>query len=165
MEDALHAQIAVLWRMTTAELRVRYREVFGEDSVTTHKQHLVRRIAWRLQALTQGDLSERARRRALEIADDADIRSTVPASFLHKAPPHSLTDRRLPAAGTQITRYYQGRAIEVKVLPDGFEHDGVRYKSLSGVARAVTGTRWNGLKFFGLAKNTEASATRKRHGR
>ena len=160
MDDTLQTPVATLWCMQTTELRARYREVFGEESTTAHKQHLVRRIAWRLQALAQGDLSERARRRALEIADDADIRSTVPASFLEKVPKRSLADRRLPTPGTQITRFYQGRAIDVKVLPDGFEHDGVRYKSLSAVATAVTGTRWNGLVFFGLAKRTEGKKRR-----
>lgn len=164
MDNSLQTQIAALWRMQTAELRTRYREVFGEESTTAHKQHLVRRIAWRLQALAQGDLSERARRRALQIADDMDIRSTVPAGFLERPPERSLIDRRLPIPGTLLTRHYQGRPVEVKVLSDGFECDGTRYKSLSAVARAVTGTRWNGLVFFGLAKRTDVRR-RKRSGR
>jgi DUF2924 family protein len=165
MDDTVQTQIAALWRMQTAELRARYREVFGDESTTAHKQHLVRRIAWRLQAQAHGDLSERARRRALEVADDADLRSTVPASFLEKPPRRSLMDRRLPAPGTLLTRFYQGRTIEVKVLADGFECDGVRYKSLSAVARAATGTRWNGLVFFGLVKRSERRGKVKRRGR
>src|SRR5215472_16423110 len=99
MDNTVDAQIAALWRLQTAELRARYREVFGEESTTAHKQHLVRRIAWRLHALAQGDLSERARRLALEIADDADLRSTVPDRFIDKPPQRSLIDRRLPTPG------------------------------------------------------------------
>ena len=71
MDESVYVEIEELGRMPVAQLRQRYREVFGEDTSTHHKQHLARRIAWRLQVLAQGDLSERARRRALEIAKDA----------------------------------------------------------------------------------------------
>ena len=155
MDDTLQTEIAGLWRMSADQLRERYREVFGEESRTAHKQHLVRRIAWRLQALSEGDLSERARRRAMEIADDGDLRRTVPAQFVEAKARPSLRDARLPATGTLLTRFYQDRTIEVKVLADGFEYQGDRYDSLSAVARAATGTRWNGLVFFGLAKRGE----------
>ena len=152
MDDALQIEIAGLWRMSTDQLRNRYSEVFGEESRTTHKQHLVRRIAWKLQALAEGDLSERARRRAVEIADDADLRRTVPAQFVQAKVRPSSRDTRLPVPGTLLTRLYQDRTIEVKVLADGFEYQGGRYDSLSAVARAATGTRWNGLVFFGIVK-------------
>src|SRR6185369_894995 len=84
-----------------------------------HKQHLVRRIAWRLQALAQGDLSERARRRALEIANDADLKVRVPSAWVqrsHNSQPDSprRPDRRLPAPGTLLTRTYRGKTIVVK---------------------------------------------------
>jgi hypothetical protein len=66
-------EVAALEALTVAELRVRYAEVFGEETRVGHKTWLVRRIAWRLQALSEGDLSERARRRAAELANDADV--------------------------------------------------------------------------------------------
>src|ERR1019366_7657683 len=71
---ALPEQIEGLRHMTVGQLKERYREVFGEDSRSNHKQFLFRRIAWRIQANVEGGLSERARRRALEIANDADLR-------------------------------------------------------------------------------------------
>ena len=74
-------QIEALRSMTVSRLRERYREVFGEESRSNHKQFLFRRIAWRLQANAEGDLSERARKRALEIADDADLRIRAPKMF------------------------------------------------------------------------------------
>ena len=162
MDDALQAEIAGLWRMRTDELRERYNEVFGEESRTAHKQHLVRRIAWRLQALAQGDLSERARRRALEIADDMDLRTTVPSHLVQSKSRPSSRDTRLPGSGSVLTRLYQDQTIEVKVLAGGFEYNGKRYASLSAVAREATGTRWNGLVFFGLAKRGERKAGGKR---
>jgi hypothetical protein len=152
MDDGLQTEIAGLWRMRTDDLRRRYREVFGEESTTAHKQHLVKRIAWRLQALAEGDLSERSRRRALEIGDDADLRKTVPSQFAQQQTPRAWLDTRLPVPGTLLTRVYQDRTVEVKVLANGFQYKGERYHSLSAVARAATGTRWNGLVFFGLAK-------------
>src|ERR1022692_2118869 len=78
MDERIYTEIERLGCMRLAELRVRYREVLGEDSRTAHKLHLVRRIAWRLQVQAQGDLSERARQRALEIATDADLKTQVP---------------------------------------------------------------------------------------
>jgi hypothetical protein len=159
------AALEQLQRMTIEQLRVRYQEVFAEECRSRHKQHLVRRIAWRLQALAQGDLSERARRRALEIANDADLKVRVPSVWVQRSrnsQPDSprRPDRRLPAPGTLLTRTYRGKTIVVKVLAEGFEYQGQHYGSLSAVARAVTGTRWNGLLFFALVPRRKAN----RHG-
>jgi hypothetical protein len=140
--------------------------VFGEESKSSYKQFLFRRIAWRLQARVEGDLSDRARRRAIEIASDADLRTRAPKGFLPgnaaSSSPWS-TDRsqlqrdwRLPAPGSLLTRRLDDRQIVVKVLEEGFEYESRRYRSLSAIAREVTGTRWNGLLFFGLAERPDA---------
>jgi hypothetical protein len=157
----VYGQIAKLGRMQIGELRDRYQKVFGERTTTAHKQHLVRRIAWQLQALAEGDLSERAHHRALKIADDRDLRVTVPARKMklgraaEKRRP-IRPDPRRPQPGSVLTRTFRGQTIEVKVLEDGFHYQGQRYGSLSAVARAATGTRWNGLVFFGLGKRDMA---------
>src|SRR5713101_160231 len=65
-------------------------------------------------------------------------------------------DLRRPRPGSVLSRTFRGQTIEVKVLEDGFEYQGQRYGSLSAVARAATGTRWNGLVFFGLGKREMA---------
>jgi hypothetical protein len=78
VETAMRKQIDELSRMTVGQLRQKYLGVFGEESRSNHKQFLFRRIAWRIQALAEGGLSERARRRALEIANDADLRIRAP---------------------------------------------------------------------------------------
>jgi DUF2924 family protein len=162
MEASIVAEIEQLRQLTTAALRIRYREVWGEESHSSNRQCLLRRIAWRLQARAEGDLSERARRRAREIADDADLRLRAPEGFLaegtsHQARPPvdrgaSRRDGRLPVPGTVLTRQFENRRIVVTVLEQGFEYQSRRYRSLSAIAREVTGTRWNGLLFFGLAE-------------
>ena len=163
MEQAITDEVERLARMPVERLRARYREVYGEDSRSGHKQHLVRRIAWRLQVLAQGDLTERAERRAREIANDVDLKTQAPRAWAGRggaSVPTSRRDCRLPVAGTVLRRVYRERAVEVKVLAEGFEYEGQRYESLSAVARAITGTRWNGLLFFGLTKRRK----RKAHG-
>jgi Protein of unknown function (DUF2924) len=161
MDESVIAQIEELQRLTIAALRIKYYEVFGEESRSANRAFLFRRIAYRLQARAEGDLSERARRRALEIADDSDLRLRVSKAFFgHSAgsksaaephPAKRARDTRLPIAGTFLTRQFENRRIVVTVLADGFEYQGKRYRSLSAIAREVTGTRWNGLSFFGLA--------------
>src|SRR6266481_2642720 len=79
---ALRMQIECLRHMTVGQLKGKYRHVFGEACRSNHKQFLFRRIAWRIQANALGGLSERARRRALEIANDADLRVRAPKNFL-----------------------------------------------------------------------------------
>src|ERR1700676_5534150 len=74
--------IEALRHMTTGQLKNKYRDIFGESSRSNHKQFLFRRIAWRMQANAWGGLSERARRRALEIANDSDLRIRAPKDFL-----------------------------------------------------------------------------------
>ena len=154
----MRKQIEELKRMTVGQLRQKYVEVFGEESRSNHKQFLFRRIAWRIQALAEGGLSERARRRALEIANDADLRirapkgafqngDLVPALTVRRKVPADV-DPRLPPPGTYLEREYKGRGVIVKVLVDGFEFDGEIYRSLSAIAREVTGTKWNGFLFF-----------------
>ena len=148
-------------------LRRKYQELFGEESRSWNKQFLFRRIAWRLQANAEGGLSDRARRRAAEIADDSDLRTRaarelistqalrhVPRGERERSQPQR--DWRLPPPGTLLTRQVGNRQIVVTVLEEGFEFETRRYRSLSAIAREVTGTRWNGLLFFGLAERRHA---------
>ncbi len=149
--------LAALQEMTTDELRERYADLFGEVPRSRHKAYLIRKIAWRLQANAEGDLSERARRRAAELAVDAEVRTTPPRGQVSALKPSrskkvELRDRRLPSVGTAITRKYKGRLLEVRVQRDGFEYEGERYQSLTAVAKAITGSHCNGFRFFKLAE-------------
>lgn len=147
-------ELAALGRMSPKDLRAKYAEVFGEEARSGNKPWLVKRIAWRMQALEEGDLSERARRRAEELARDADLRLSPPKpkAVVVAAPlPHN-GDTRLPLPGTLIQRDYRGQTLHVSVLATGFEYEGEVYKSLSAVAKKVTGTHCNGFHFFKLGK-------------
>jgi hypothetical protein len=154
-------EIAALRKMTMRELRQRYNELFDATSTCNNKQWLLKRIIWRLQANAEGDLSERAKRRAAELANDADLRLSPPKSKCAPPPvnstpsvfvPTSLHDS-MPPPGTVIFRLYKGQELRVMVLPDGhFEFEGERFRSLSALAKMITGTHVNGRKFFGIAK-------------
>ena len=154
-----------LGRMTVTQLRDRYAEVFGEAAKSFNKQHLLKRIAWRMQANAEGDLTERARRRARELANDADLRIRPPIDRTNGEDSGQVVtsafrvepDDRLPMAGTLLKREYKGQTVQVRVLPKGFEFNGEVFRSLSAVARKITGAHWNGYHFFGLPKpGTEA---------
>ena len=146
--------------MTLHELREKYRLVTGKENLSRHCEYLRKRVAWRLQAQAEGGISERARLRALEIANDVDLRSRMPVPQPPpKAPERTVVhsfgegrDKRLPLPGTLIVRTYRRRTIQVTVLENGFEYEGEQFRSLTAVAQKVTGSHWNGMHFFGLGK-------------
>ena len=149
-------ELAALKRMTPAQLREKYAEVFGEESRSGHKEWLIKRIIWRLQANAEGGLSERAKRRALELANEADLRlkapreSKVAAASVAAPGAQAKADRRVPLPGSVITRIYKGENLQVHVRREGFEYEGEFFKSLSAVAKRITGSHCNGYLFFRL---------------
>jgi hypothetical protein len=162
MDAAVLMEIENLRRASLAGLRQKFREVFQEETRSRHREHLFRRIAWRLQALAEGDLSERARGRAHQIAQDAGLRIVAPPDFFAVDGERVQTtpsdrnrvprDSRLPLPGVLLSRKWKGRTILVEVMAKGFRYENRPYASLSAIAVAVTGTRWNGLAFFGLTR-------------
>jgi len=150
----IEKEVAALDELSIALLRDRYAELHGESTRSRHRTYLIRRIAWKLQALAEGDLSERARQRAAELSDESFARSTPPrnASVSPRGTNgrRSKRDPRLPCPGNLIIRDYKDQRIVVHVTEEGFEYDGVKYGSLSAVAKAVTGSHVSGFHFFGL---------------
>lgn len=160
-------EVAHLQSLSGHELRQRYEQVYGESTTRANKTWLIRRIAWRLQALAQGDLSQRARQRAAELANDADLRwlppragqaptrsqpRTISAALPPPAAAPVRTDERLPAPGSIITRHYKGTIHHVTVHEHGFEYSGRMFTSLSAVAETITGSHCSGFFFFRLDK-------------
>ncbi len=152
-------EVAALRKLPLRELRARYAEAFGETTNANNKAWLLKRIAWRLQANAEGDLSERARLRAAELANDSDLRlsppkpkADPPEARVHIAQLPVAPADRLPPPGTVLARPYKGETLRVTVLADGFEYEGERYKSLSAVPKAITGQHCNGFLFFRLTK-------------
>ena len=165
MKTIDHARIAkeveALSELTVSQLQVKWLEVWGEPTRSRNKDFLRKRCAWRIQANAYGGISQRARERAAELADETLLKIRNPRPFV---PPssggqtvvrsmHGPGDSRLPAPGALIVRNYNGRKLVVTVLPKGFEFEGKHYRSLSAIAKAVTGTHWNGKLFFGLKGN------------
>jgi len=160
MQPGVRSEIENLRRLSIEQLRQRHRELFGEDSGCSNRMHLLRRVAWRLQAQAQGDLSQRASARAAQLAQDTDLRMQAPRNFWKDldTPERSPgRDARLPAVGSSLTRSYQGRSVTVWIREKGFECHGRMYGSLSAIAYQVTGTRWNGFLFFGLGSGSGAA--------
>ena len=163
MPDPIVAQIRAIRAMSVAELRVKWRELYGEDTRSCNRQYLWRRLAWRVQELAYGGLSERAKARIAALNEGDDLRMLPPRGWQPSTNGNGdqpgpqqqrkpLRDPRLPRPGATLTRLYRGHEIRVTVLEEGFESAGRRYASLSALAREVTGQRWNGLLFFGLTK-------------
>lgn len=149
-------EMAALERMTAGQLAERFAELFGEQTHSRHRTYLIRKILWKIQTREAGGLSERALKRAKELAADAELRVMPPATLEARPAAEVVStapvtrDRRLPLPGASLVREYRGRKIEVIVRPDGFEFEGEKYRSLSAVARKVTGTHCNGFRFFNL---------------
>jgi len=150
---SIPGQIAKLQTMSVGELRVEYERVFGEEARSRNKTWLWRRIAWRIQELEFGGLSERAKQRLEELMPDAELALRTPPGRHHagvRATSGAVRDRRIPRPGTVLLRAYKGQRLVVEVTKNGFEYNGRPFRSLSAVAREITGTHWNGLLFFGL---------------
>lgn len=161
-------ELALLERMPVKELRQKYAEVFGDATRTGNRLWLMRRIAWRIQANALGGLSERATRRAAELSNESDLRMNPPrlsgssaGNACFRRPQRSLgpsssvtiSEFRCPA---RCCRPYKGRTICVRILPNGFEFEGEIYRSLSAVARVVSGTHCNGFRFFRLEREKQS---------
>jgi len=175
-EADVSAELTALTAMTIPDLQRRYHSLFGRPAPTNHRVFLLRRVAWELQVRWAGGLSDRATERLAELADVINplTEAVIAASRrgaskpAGTAMPHdrgaSRACRRItrnrsirrPQSGTVIQRIYQGRRISVHVREDDFEYDGRRYRSLSAIAKAVTGAHWNGWLFFGLTRQKRA---------
>jgi hypothetical protein len=141
-QKTIDVEIARLRDLDVGALRARWHTVFGRRPSPHLPRHLLFRVlAYRLQADRFGDLDTESRR-LLDGAgspEDAGRRA---------ADPNRLTTDLRP--GTMLAREWNGRMQRVTVLADGFAWNGKTYPSLSKVAQAITGTRWNGPRFFGL---------------
>ena len=146
MTDTVLARVAALKAQPIANLKQQWRDLFETEPPPYNRRFLEHRLAYRIQELAYGGLKPETVRYLRELAEELDggdpKRRRQPAK-----------DR--PISGTRLIREYQGIEHTVTVRDDSYEYQGRPYKSLSAIARAITGTRWNGLVFFGL-KNQRA---------
>ena len=146
MTDSVLASIAALATLPMPTLKERWRELFKTEPPAFNRQYLISRLTYRIQELAYGGLSLATTARLDAIAAD------------HKYVDREAARKRMPdrpVSGTRLVREWQGVEHGVTVLEDGFEYRGRPYKSLSAVARAITGTRWSGPLFFGLRSQGE----------
>lgn len=143
-------QVRDLQDMTVAKLVERYEDLFGKPPRVKNKAFLQRRVAWRIQELEFGGLSDKAKAKLDELIADIDL----PLGRQPQRPVRKLRQNspRPALVGTTLVRQWKGQEIRVQVVDHGFEWDGVVYTSLSAVAKAITGSHWNGRLFFGLTK-------------
>ena len=134
-------RVAALQMLPTAELKRQWRELFGTEPPPFNRPYLQSRLAYRVQELAYGGLKPETRARLEALGEQLDGGNVV----LRRV----RADSR-PLAGTRLLREHAGVEHVVTVLADGFEWEGRPYRSLSAIARAITGTRWNGWTFFGL---------------
>jgi Protein of unknown function (DUF2924) len=144
MSDTVLAQIAALKGKSTPELRDMWKELFGREPPVLGRRYLEDRIAFRLQELRHGGLSDRARRRLDALADQLEPKAA------------RRRDPGRPIPGTRLVREWKGVEHVVTVREQDFEYDNRPYRSLSAIAREVAGSRWNGWLFFGLRPHGKA---------
>ncbi len=160
METSVIRRIHALQQMSVSDLRCEWLKLNGEPTRSRNRCYLWKRLAWRIQELEHGGLSDRARSRIEELAPDGFARARTPdvtpttseVGDSAQAPSAPRRDPRIPPVGSVITRVYRGRELRLVVREDGFELDGQAFGSLSEAARHVTGSRWNGPLFWGLTK-------------
>jgi hypothetical protein len=157
MSASIPERIAQFKAMTVSQLREEWWKYYGEETHTRNRDYLWKRLAWRIQELEFGGLSDAAKARIEEInRDNPWVRGQLPRGFVASLEP-PRRDPRLPGSGSTLVRRYKGQDVRVTVLDDGFEWNGRRFDSLSEVACAVTGSKWNGWLFFCLTKRNRKS--------
>jgi hypothetical protein len=149
--DAM-TRIRQLADMTVGDLAELYRELYGEPTRTRNKDYLRKRLQFRLQELASGGLPAKAVAKITELGDQLPERWRIRQAEQEKLPMPEAPPRdpRLPPVGTVLRRAHRGTTHEVTVAVDGFDYAGKRFKTLSAIAKLITGTPWNGFAFFGL---------------
>lgn len=132
--SSIRVELARLQIMELDELKEKWRELYGKDAPDCGKVLLRRQLAFRIQELRYGGISETTQAALIEIGNTPKVKPNAGGVI----------------PGTKFEREWKGRLFIVTAKDDGFELNGKNYKSLSGVAAAITGTQWNGKKFFGV---------------
>jgi len=156
MKDTILAQIMGLKGLSAEELLKRYEELFGKNAPSNNKTYLWRKLAYRIQELEYGGLSDQAKAQIAELLEKYDpinnkaLRPQVVSAGKNVVSIPFMRDKRLPIPGTIIYKKYKGQDINVKVLDKGFEYKDKYYRSLTAIAFELTGAHWNGFSFFNL---------------
>lgn len=151
--DSVLKQIADLQTLSYEELRQQWLTLYGKEPVASNRPYLMKRLAHRIQEMAYGGLSDRAHKLMDDILDCHGFDENGGSLGARRMKRRGKVDA--PVVGTRLVREWNGRTCEVIVVHGGFDYEGWRYKSLSAIATAITGTHWNGRAFFGLKKSHE----------
>jgi hypothetical protein len=141
MTDTVLRRIAELKTMSIRQLKQKWRDLFETEPPAYNRRFLEHRLAYRIQELAYGGLKPETIKRLRALGEELD------GGDPSRRRRHSQDQ---PIAGTRLVRQWQGIEHCVTVRDEGYEYQGCPYQSLSAIARAITGTRWNGWVFFGL---------------
>ena len=144
-KSSILAQLARLETLPMDELKPRWRALFGTEPPGYNRKFLIKRLAYRIQEIAHGGLPREANDRMSRFLEEEGYDDLGRPGAKPKTKMNAT-----PVAGTVFVREWNGERHEVRAVTDGFEYRGKQYKSLSAVARDITGTRWNGPRFFGL---------------
>ena len=150
ISDPIPARLAALKTSAMPDLKQQWRDLFDSEPPPFNRRYLESRLAYRIQELAYGGLKPETIRRLELLGEELDGGDRKKCSI--------RLDRFRPIIGTRLLREWQGVEQIVTVTADGFEWQGRPYKSLSAIARAITGTRWNGWVFFGLRNHRRGGA-------
>ena len=146
-KDTVLPRLAALQTAPIADLKQQWRTLFGKEPPPFSRSYITSRLAYRIQELAYGGLKPETRARLEAVGEQLDGGNVVLRRI--------RADSR-PLPGTRLLREYDGVQHVVTVRADDFEFEGRPYRSLSAIARHITGTRWNGWTFFGLKGRAEA---------
>ncbi|NRP24568.1 hypothetical protein XMM379_001252 [Aliiroseovarius sp. xm-m-379] len=149
LDQTVLSRLAALKALSVKELKAEWEKLLGTSAPNNSRVFLELRIAYRLQELAYGGPDRETRRMLDLLADEVEG---------HARRKHQIADPRNPVTGTKLLREWDGVEHTVTVLKDGFDWQGRKFKSLSAVAREITGTRWNGYRFFGLRERKREEA-------
>ncbi|MFY9828428.1 MAG: DUF2924 domain-containing protein [Rhodoplanes sp.] len=135
------ARVVALKRMPVNDLKAEWKALFGTEAPNNSRSFLELRLAHRIQDLTYGGVARETAKLLHGLAGEAQGKPGRKSM---------ITDSRNPVVGTRLLREWDGIEHTVTVMKDGFDWQGQKFKSLSAVARTITGTQWNGYRFFGL---------------
>lgn len=151
MGHEIAQKIEALRETSLKDLQRAYNKHFADKEPSNNRTYLWRRVAYKIQELEYGELSAKAQAKLKALMDAYDpVNNVVLKPEVAKSEFLPRKDRRLPLPGTIITKEYKDTKIQVKALDKGFEYNGKIYKSLTAVAKEITGAHWNGFLFFNL---------------
>ena len=158
MSDSVLKQVADLQNLTYEELKALWRTLNGGEPPAYNRKYIISRLAYRIQEIAYGGLSDDSREQMRRILKDGGFNENGCDSRVRRKQRETRQRRDAPIAGTRFVRDWNDSRYEVIAVNNGFEFEGRIYRSLTAIAKAITGTHWNGRIFFGLEKRGKAKS-------